>query len=308
MPAGQVTDWDDLRYVLAVARGGNLSAAARRLGINPSTVFRRLAALEHRLGARLFDRHGGRHEATAAGSDLLAAAERIEAEMDDLERRLAGRDRRLIGTVRVTAPDDMVEHLLIEPLAAFHRTYPEIVLEMAIDNRMLNLTKREADIALRPTSEPPETLFGRRVARLQSCVYGRGDRFAQACGPIAETDLGGHPWVGWEEGGLPSSLGRWMGRHVPAESLVYRANSMLNLFAACRAGIGLALLPCFLGDRAQELQRITPLPEDLSVDLWILTHPDIRRTARIRAVTEFLYRTLSAERARLDGTAGMSRR
>jgi DNA-binding transcriptional LysR family regulator len=95
-----------------------------------------------------------------------------------------------------------------------------------------------------------------------------------------------------------------MGRHVPAESLVYRANSMLNIFAACRAGIGLALLPCFLGDRAEELQRITPLPEDLSVDLWILTHPDIRRTARIHAVTEFLYGALSAERARLDGTAG----
>jgi DNA-binding transcriptional LysR family regulator len=95
-----------------------------------------------------------------------------------------------------------------------------------------------------------------------------------------------------------------MGQHVLAESLVYRANSMLNIFAACRAGIGLALLPCFLGDRAGELRRVTPLPEDLSVDLWILTHPDIRRMARIRAVTDFLYQALSAERARLDGSAG----
>jgi DNA-binding transcriptional LysR family regulator len=301
---GQPTDWDDLRYVLAVARGGNHSAAARRLGINPSTVFRRLAALEQRLGTRLFDRQGGRHEPTAAGSDLLAAAERIEGEMDNLERRLAGRDLRLTGSVRVTAPDDMVEHLLVEPLSAFHQAYPEIMLEMAIDNRMLSLTKREADIALRPTSQPPETLVGRRVARVRSGVYGRGDRFAQASGMIPEADLGAHPWVGWEEGGLPSSLGRWMGQHVPAESLVYRANSMLNIFAACRAGIGLALLPCFLGDRAGELRRVTPLPEDLSVDLWILTHPDIRRTARIRAVTDFLYRALSAERARLDGSAG----
>jgi DNA-binding transcriptional LysR family regulator len=301
---GQVTDWDDLRYVLAVARGGNLSAAARRLGINPSTVFRRLAALEHRLGTRLFDRQGGRHEATVAGSDLLAAAERIEAEMEGLERRLAGQDLRLTGTVRVTAPDDMVEHLLIEPLAAFHRTYPEIVLEMAIDNRMLSLTKREADVALRATSAPPETLVGRRVATVRSGIYGRRDLFAQAGGPSPEPDLGGRPWVGWEDGGQPTSLGRWISRHVPAEKLVYRSNSMLNIFAACRAGIGLALLPCFLGDRAAELQRVGPLPEALSGDLWLLTHPDIRRTARIRAVTDFLYQALSAERARLDGTAG----
>ncbi len=291
--------------MLAVARGGNLSAAARHLGINPSTVFRRLAALELRLGTRLFDRHGGRHEATVAGADLLAAAERIEAEMDGLERRLAGRDLRLTGTVRVTAPDDMVEHLLIEPLAAFHRAYPEIVLEMAIDNRMLSLTKREADVALRATSTPPENLVGRRVATLRSGVYGRRDQFAQAEGPISEPDLGGCPWVGWEEGGLPTSLGRWMSRHVPAEKLVYRANSLLNIFAACRAGIGLALLPCFLGDRAEELQRVAPLPEELSGELWLLTHPDIRRMARIRAVTEFLYRALRAERGRLEGTAGI---
>lgn len=300
----RVSDWDDLRHVLAVARSGNFSAAARQLGLNPSTVFRRVAALEEGLGTRLFDRQAGRHEPTTAGSDLVAAAERIEAEMDSLERRLAGQDLRLTGTVRVTAPDDIVEHLLVEALAAFHQAYPEIVLEMAIDNRMLSLTRREADIALRATLEPPETLVGRRVATIRSGVFGHRDLIDRVEASRPEADLAEFPWVGWDEGGQPDSLVRWFAHHVPTENLVYRANSLLNIFSACRAGMGLALLPCFLGDTAEELRRAGPLPEELKIDLWLLTHPDITRTARIRAVMDFLYQSLRKARHRLDGSAG----
>lgn len=301
MPAA---DWDDLRYVLAVARGGSLSAAARRLSVNHSTVFRRLAALEAALGARLFERLAQGYVPTAAGADLLTTAEGIEAEMQGLERRLAGRDHRLTGSVRLTAPDDMVEHLLLAPIAALRRAYPDIRLEMALDNRMLSLTKREADIAIRATASPPESLVGRRIGSARSGVYGARALLAKCDPPDASADLSRWPWIAWEEGGGPPLIGRWMAGQVQAERIVYRANSMLHIFSACRAGLGLAVLPCFLADGAAELARLPHLTGGLATDLWLLTHPDIRRTARIRAVMDFLFEDLRAQRLRLEGQRG----
>lgn len=295
-----MTSWDDLRLVLAVARAGNLSAAARRLGVNHATVYRRLGALEAHLGARVFERLRAGYAPTAAGEDLLRTAARVEAEMDDLERRLAGRDHRLSGTVRVTAPDDVAEHLLIGPLARFRARYPDIVLELVLDNRMLSLTRREADVAVRPTAAPDETLVGRRVARLASAVYGAAAVAGRA--PAGPADLAGRPWVAWEEGAGPPAMARWMARHVPPDATVYRANSLLNLLAAIRAGIGLGVLPCFLGDGARDLGRVLPPQEDLATGLWLLTHRDLQRTARVRAVLDALYRDLRARRGQLEAS------
>src|SRR5690606_15542348 len=138
----------DLRTLLAIAREGTLAGAARRLRVNHSTVFRRLRAIEARLGTRLFERQGGSYVTTAAGEDLLRTAERVEAEVEALERRLSGQDLRLTGNLRLTAPDDVAEVLLMPLLAQFRHAYPDISVELAVDNRMLNLTRREADIAV----------------------------------------------------------------------------------------------------------------------------------------------------------------
>ncbi|HEY9549485.1 MAG TPA: LysR family transcriptional regulator, partial [Kiloniellaceae bacterium] len=191
----------DLRTLLAIAREGSLAGAARRLRVNHSTVFRRLGAIEARLGARLFERQNGSYLTTAAGEDLLRTAERVEAEVEALERRLSGQDLRLTGSLRLTAPDDIAEVLVLPLLAAFRQRYPEITVELVVDNRMLNLTRREADIAVRPTRRPPETLAGRRIASLASAVYG-------AAGTAAEDPH--HPqqrWVAWEEARRIRALG-----------------------------------------------------------------------------------------------------
>lgn len=278
-------DWDDLRLVLAVARGGSLSAAARWLGVNHSTVFRRLAALEAQLGVRLFERLPEGYRPSAAGADLTAAAERVEAEMQALDRRLAGRDARLAGSLRLTAPDDVVETLLMDPLGRFLTAYPEVRLEVVVDNRMLSLTRREADVALRPTLEPPEVLVGRRVAPLGSAVYGAPDLAAAARDrPLAEL-----PWVGWDEGSGPAAVTRWIADHVPVEAIRWRGNSLLNQASACRLGLGLAILPCFLGDAGGDLERISGPEDAWNTDLWLLTHPDLRATARVRALMDFLF-------------------
>lgn len=285
-------DWDDLRFALAIAEGGSLSAAARALGVNHSTVYRRLGGLEAKLGSRLFDRDAGRLAPTAAGEELLASARRVDADLQALDRRLAGRDARLTGALRLTAPDDIALELLLAPLAGFREAYPGVSLEVVIDNRMLSLTQREADVAVRPTSRPPETLVGRKIGPLGSAVYGR---------PDSPASFEAGPWIAWDEGTGPPAVRRWLEAQVAPAAVAYRSNSLLHQLAACRAGIGLALLPCFLGDGAAELVRRAPPDPSLVTDLWLLTHPDLRRTARIRALMEHLDAALRRLAPRLSG-------
>jgi molybdate transport repressor ModE-like protein len=281
----------DLRTLLAIAREGTLAGAARHLRINHSTVFRRLNAIEAKLGTRLFERQGGSYATTAAGEDLLRTAERVEAEVEALERRLSGQDLRLTGSLRLTAPDDIAEVLVMPLLAPFRGAYPDITVELAVDNRMLNLTRREADVALRPTRQPPETLAGRRIAGLASAVY-------RATGRGTQVDA---RWVAWEEGGGPPLVARWLAGQVDPQTIRYRSNSMLNLASAIRAGLGRGVLPCFLGDRDPGLERSGPPLPELATELWLLTHPDLQRSARIRALLDFLYESLRRQRLLLEG-------
>jgi DNA-binding transcriptional LysR family regulator len=283
-PASDITA--DLATLLAIAREGTLAGAARRLRVNHSTVFRRLGAIEARLDTRLFERQGGSYVTTAAGEDLLRTAERVEAEVEALERRLSGQDLRLTGSLRLTAPDDLAEAVLMPLLADFQRAYPDITVELVLDNRMLNLTRREADIALRPTRRPPETLAGRRIAGLASAVYVAADAAA------AGIDDPGPRWIAWEEGAGPQAIARWLAARVDSHLIAYRSNSMLNQASAVRAGLGRALLPCFLGDGDAALRRLAPPDPELDTELWLLTHPDLQRTARIRALLDLLYESL----------------
>jgi DNA-binding transcriptional LysR family regulator len=295
----------DLHTLLAIAREGTLAGAARRLRVNHSTVFRRLGAIEARLETRLFERQGGSYVTTAAGEDLLRTAERVEAEVEALERRLSGQDLRLTGSLRLTAPDDLAEVVVMPLLAAFRRDYPDITVELAVDNRMLNLTRREADIALRPTRVPPETLAGRRITALATAVYAAADSEAASLDdPAQGWPAQGWPsqrWIAWDEGAGPPQVTRWLADNVDRHVIGYRSNSMLNQASAARAGLGLAVLPCFLGDSDRRLKRLSgPLPE-LDTELWLLTHPDLQRTARIRVLLDLLFDSLRAQRDLFEG-------
>lgn len=283
----------DLRTLLAIAREGSLAGAARRLKVNHSTVFRRLGAIEARLETRLFERQDGSYVTTAAGEDLLRTAERVEAEVEGLERRLSGRDLRLTGSLRLTAPDDLAEVMVMPALVEFRARYPDITVELVIDNRMLNLTRREADVALRPTRQPPETLAGRRVATLASAVYTAAGTHSAAAGAPS--------WIAWEEGAGPPAAAAWLAARVEGQAIGYRSNSLLNQASAVRAGLGRAVLPCFLGDSDAGLRRVAPPPPELTTELWLLTHPDLQRTARIRALLDLLYDALRQQRALFEG-------
>lgn len=302
-------DWNDHRLVLALARAGSLTAAAKSLRVDHSTVFRRLAALEARLGLPLFERGpGGLYQPTTAGARAALAAERMEDEALGLARDLAGQDRRLSGRLRVTCSETLAHGLLTPILARFRAVHPSVVIELAVDSRVLSLSRREADVALRVARPREGDLWGRKLADVAWTAYGARDRLAGRSLATA-ADLCGHSLIGWEEGTAGIKAAEWLAETAPAAAVVYRTNSLLNQLVAARAGIGLAVLPCYLGDPEPGLARALPCPVPaLARELWIVTHQDLRRTARVRAFFDAVAEGVAAARALVEGRACESRK
>ena len=300
-------DWNDPRLVLAVQRTGTLTGAAKSLGIDHSTAFRRLNALEERLAVRLFERlPGGAYVPTAAGERMATAAERMEDEALALDRDIAGRDHRLSGRLRVTCSVTLAYRLLTRHLAAFRREHAGIVVELVVDNRMLSLPRRESDIALRPTRPREGDLWGRKLAGVAWGVYGARALLQMTATPIlVAEDLSAHALIGWADGTVGIAAADWLARTVRAEAFVYRSNSVVNQMLAARAGIGLALLPCFLGDSEPGLARAVPQPiPELMAELWIVTHADLKDTARVRVFFDVVGGGLTGEHDLIEGSIG----
>ncbi len=298
-------DWNEPRLVLAVVRAGSLTQAAKTLGIDHSTVFRRLNALEEKLGVRLFERlPGGAYQPTAAGERMAAAAERMEDEALALDRDIAGRDHRLSGRLRVTSSETLAYRLLTLQIAAFREAHPGIVVELAIDNRVLSLSRREADVALRPVRPKEGDLWGRKLADVAWTVYGSRVYLDENGLLSSAADLARHPLIGWDEGAVGIGAAAWLERVAPTESVIYRTTSLVNQLVAAKAGIGLAVLPCYLGDPEPDLARALaePVPE-LGAELWIVTHADLKRTARVRAFLDLVGDGLARHRDLFAGNA-----
>lgn len=301
----RMEDWNEPRLVLAVKRTANLARAAEALGIDHSTVFRRLKALEDRLGVRLFERlPGGSYEATPAGERMASAAERMEDEAQALDRDLTGRDHRPSGRLRVTSSETLAYRELTRHLADFRKMYPGILVELVVDNRVLSLSRREADIALRPTRPKEGDLWGRKLADVAWTLYGARSHLG-ANGSVFSSPqeaFDRHHLIGWEEAIVGIQAAVWLNRRAPPEAFAYRTNSLVNQFVAAKAGIGLALLPCYLGDGDTDLVRALPNPvPELAAELWIVTHADLKKTARVRAFFDIVGEGLAREHDRFDG-------
>ncbi|MGE0237104.1 MAG: LysR family transcriptional regulator [Parvibaculaceae bacterium] len=292
-------EWDDLRFVLAVANEGSLAGAARRLGVNHTTVLRRVGAFEERLGLRLFERLPTGYVPTAGGEELVAAAQRIDDEVTALERKLAGQDLRLSGVVRITTTDTLMGSILPEVLAGFRAAHPGIAIEVAVSNLMFNLTRRDADVAIRPARDPPETLVGRRIAGIAFAIYGSADHVAAQPSP----NLTDHQWIGPDDHLASTSVAQWMRAELPGADIALRTDSLLAARDAAVAGLGLAALPCYLGDGTPGLVRVRAPVAAMGTALWVLTHADLRHQIRIRAFTDFVAEALSRRRSLLEGLA-----
>lgn len=283
-------EWTDLQFFVAVCERGSVGAAAQALRVNHSTVLRRIANLERTLSVRLFDRLPRGYALTEQGRALEASIAGVQEQLDAAQRRLTGVDLALGGTIRVTAPDTLIQAFLLPLLAEFQAAHPAVHLELVANNTFLNLTQREADVAVRGSNRPPENLVGRRAGVIQTALYGSRDYLASLGRKHTAAD---YRWVGHDPSLLHLESAKWMAKHVTTERVAIRVDSLVAMTEAVVAGFGVGWLLCPLGDARTELKRIEPPRPDLDTQIWVLTHPDLKRVARIKALTDFLYERLS---------------
>lgn len=284
-----MNDWDDLRYFLAVARNGSLSGAAAELGVNHSTVLRRINAYEKMQGVRLFERLATGYELTQAAENIYRYALEIDERTRIIDRELFGRDARLQGRLCITAYHGIAQFLLPE-LQGFRDRYPEVDLEMLITTEVRDLAAREADIAVRGTAKPPGHLVGKKVADFHHGIY-TSPQYQMRGLPGAEVVL-------WRD---ETTLPDWVARHFPDAKVALRVDDVETMQLAVRAALGMARLPCWVADRTPGLLRLNVELEPSNFGLWILLHADLRATARVRACRDFLVEIFSAQRDLIEG-------
>lgn len=291
-------DWDDLRHFLAIARHGTLSAAARALGVQQSTMSRRLAALEARAGAQLLQKTPDGYLPTAAGEAILGPVERIEAEAAAVERSIAGTDLRLAGSIRLTTVETLASTVLVPVLATFAVRYPDIELELVAATRSLDLARREADVALRLAPYVQPGIVARRIGALGFGVYASTEYLERHGPPDFAAGAPGQRTVLPSAELMQSPEMRWFAVRSARAAVALRSNSRAVALAAVEAGMGLGCLARYLADECG-LVRLDAGPPP-SRGLWLGVHEDIRHTARIRALSDALAAGLAAAAGRLD--------
>ena len=285
-------DWTDLQVFVGVCEAGSVSRAAARLGVNHSTVLRRVSALEAALGTPLFGRDTGSYAPTAAGRELLSGLAGVADRIADSPRRIEGHDAEIEGEVRLTTTDTLVHGLLLPMIEAFCSRHPGVRVRIVVHNHFLSLTRREADVAIRGSNRPPENLVGRRVGDIQTAPYA-SKAYLQRVGrrrPLAELD-----WIAPDDSLAHLEQSKWLKRQVGADRVVMTVDSLVGMVQAVEHGIGAAMLLCPLADARAGLVRLAEPDAALNTQLWILTHPDLRQVARIRAFSQFMFDTLTGD-------------
>ena len=283
-------DWDDVRYFLAIARGGSVRTGAERLGVNHATVLRRVAQLEKRLGAQLFDRLPSGYRVTGAGEEVLGLAEQMEAASTQLEARVLGRDQGVRGLLRVTMAPTIATHLLMPDFAEFALLHPEVEVSILSLDEPVNLTNREADIAIRVVYDRetlPPNLHGLKGPELFGGVYMSRELLAAwRTGKVERIR-----WIVKDNIGLPD----WAHQgDVPAAEVPFRMTNADAQIVAVRQGLGMTTLPCFVGDADPLLARVPGTKLRMHGTLWLLTQGETRKTKRVRLFTEFVFKRLAA--------------
>jgi len=285
-----MTNWDDIRYFLSVARCGNLSTAAKELGVNHSTVSRRIQALEERHGVRLFERLPSGYEMNVAASAIYELALELEAKNQQVFRQLFGQDNRLQGEINLTMPHDIFDYCLAEDLAEFKQLQPEILANLYVTKGVRNLAAREADVAIRLTAAPPDYLIGRKVANLHHGIYSH-----------ANMDFSKQVYIiSWSS---DLALPAWAKEQYPQAKTAMRVDDLYSMYAAVKAGVGIARMPCYLPDIIGDTS-VKRLPIELPLSpwgVWVLSHVDLRHTAKVRCCREFLTERLLRRKALFEG-------
>ena len=277
------TNWDDLRFFLALVREGNVRSAAHVLGVSHSTVARRIEQIEHSADVRLFDKTKTGSVLTKAGEDMLCVAERIENEIHALQLRTFGLDRELQGAVVLTLIDAIAIDPVMDILSRFCTVNPKIELILNVSTSVANLDRREADLAIRFAESPADHLIGRRLMKTARAVYASEDYISKFWPDPIKNNAG---WISFTPSGLPENWKRTT--PFPKLQTHLRVSDMKTQLAACRSGMGLVFLPCFMCDTDPKLKRISKPDMPGYQTLWLLRRPETKNNARINALSDYL--------------------
>ncbi|MEP2471588.1 MAG: LysR family transcriptional regulator [Paracoccaceae bacterium] len=273
-------NWEDLRLVLAITQGQGLSGASRILSLHHATILRRLNAFEQRMGVVLFHRGARGYEPTEVGEELGRMALAIDQDVEDAYRRLAGQDLRLSGTIRLATSDFIAQSLLLPVLHSFRQRQPSIEIEVSVSPQFASLTKRDADVAFRAASTPPDNLVGRKIAKLGYGIYVHETLLNQFGMHVGLEQL---DWVGDDHSISHVTTNQWRMREFPNARVRTRFDSLISKFGAIRHGMGIGFLPHFLATTDPHLVCLKSRPDKWTLDLWLLTHPDLRQMDRVKS-------------------------
>lgn len=283
-------NWNDLRYFLALCREHSVSQAGKSIGVNHTTVSRRIAALEADLGTRLFDKQAQGYAMTQAAENLYQHALLMEEQAQAIDREIFGQDAELTGLLKLTVAHDFAERVIVSKLPQFQAAYPCIDLQLLTTTGLIDLAAREADIAVRLTDKPPEYLVGRRVMPLRHGIYGSPEYLRQHDGPSK---------VILFRGG--DKRPEWVAEHFPDATTALGLDDVSTMVGAAKNSMGLARLPCYIGDSEPGVERLDLRLTPSTWGVWVLSHVDLRSTARVRVCREFLFEALEQQRALILG-------
>jgi molybdate transport repressor ModE-like protein len=286
-------NWDDLRLFLAVARTGTMSGAAKQLSVQHSTVSRRIRALEEKLGTSLIERKKGGYELTEAGEKIKLAADRIESEVIGVDGALLGKDTVMVGPLKVTAINNMASSVLMPMFNRFSQAHPQIELHLMVSNNNASLALREADIAIRLTNSPTDTLIGKRIVTVASTIYGSPNYLARH-----RQQGGSLRWIGVECCGFHKA---WTKQTCENQSFQFYSDDTLLTQSAIREGMGVSFLPCFMGDTDPQLERYCDPDPEFNLGLWVLLHPELKRNARVLAFRDHMIDSIDDLRELFEG-------
>jgi DNA-binding transcriptional LysR family regulator len=298
----QSMDWDIFRYVIAVADSGSAVAAAKHLGVDGTTVIRRITRFEKQRGIQLFERLPTGYSPTAECEAIIRVARDLQEGVTEINRRITGHDLRLEGTISVTTTDSFLEAVVGDIIAEFCTLNPLIHIETMVTTNRLSLSRQDAHVAIRAAQEPQDHLVGQRIADVAFAVYGAPSLVGDLEGSLDDEDLNSLPWIGMGESLSRSQARQWMNAHVASEAIKVTSDTFMAMRALARGGAGLAVLPCCLGDPDPSVVRLLGPIAETATPLWVLTHPDVRKAARVRAFSTFAARQLRGRQGLLEGT------
>jgi len=295
----QPIDWDNVRYFLEVVRLGSVIKASQHLGVNQTTVSRRITSLENKLGKKLFERSVNGWLISPVGEQLIASAEHMAEEIHTIERYVMADSHELSGKLRLTVGDICTQQLAMPAIKLFAKKYPEVSLEIVATKDDLDLTAREADIALRSTDTPPQNLVGKCITQLAFNIYGNKDTLDLINSNSNSEDI---PCITWLGDGTTRPA--WIDKSFPKTRNIYRTTELGVMLQMIKQGLGIAQLPCALCDPDPELFRIPANYIEPGWGLWVLSHVDLRKTARVRIFKSFIVNELEKQKDLIEGREG----